>query len=249
MQGILKKTLFVSFLHSQTGQAEYFSICSSRSISTLLHSAMCPRRLAGKNSINGLLLGSANKRHRKEERGWQRGQGIFDLSLCCCGPVLLLRGKLLSDGSPPTLQLWLNSSNSTFSLAPSSFRAVMATPHHQPPWRFAIPSDSIPLAMPLQIVPFLILLDYHLEYTVFSWDPSATLRYQEWIKRHLNFSPDSLPCSHIRCRVRNQLPSREMFPWDTLPLACLSPHTDTVPKLSPVRPQAGRAFQHCEYLH
>lgn len=62
------KKCFYAFSVLTVWAGRVFSICSSRSIVMLLHSAMHPSRLAWKNCISGLLLGSGHGRHWKEER-------------------------------------------------------------------------------------------------------------------------------------------------------------------------------------
>lgn len=138
--------------------------------------------------------------------------------------------KLLSDGSFPTLWVWLNLSQFDWIRAcPFKLRGNSGHSPSSSLWCFTIPSDSLLLAMPPQIVSFLIFFNDHLECTLFCGNPSTMLRYQEWTKRHLNFRSDSLPCSRVPCLVCNQLPCREMPLWEALLLTYISPSSDTVP--------------------
>ena len=168
-------------------------------------------------------------------RPWEAlegGEGVTERSGCSWpqSVVLVFLLHWWSNSSFPTLWLWLSS---------SQFDCIRACPFkprgssgHSPPsslWCFTIPSDSLLLAIPPQIAPFLIFLNDHLECTLFCGDPSTMLCYQEWTKRHLNFRSDSLPCSHVPCLVCNQLPFRELPLWEALLLTYISPSSDRVP--------------------
>lgn len=220
------KNVFMPFLYSLSGQAGFFPFAPPDPLSCFFTLPCTPAGWPGRTASVGSCWVQAMEGTGRR-RGSDRKIRVFVTSVSV---VLVFLLHWRSNSSFPTLRLWLSLSQfDCIRVCPFKLRGSSGHSPSSSLWCFTIPSDSLLLAIPPQIAPFLIFLNDRLECTLFCGDPSTMLCYQEWTKRHLNFRSDSLPCSHVPCLVCNQLPSREMPLWEALLLTYISPSSDTVP--------------------